>query len=139
MTSELDVIIEGLRCMLAIVNINNLRAGSTYEIKIEIALTTTVEGVCIAVFTASITIFFLWLLRKNKGVVWVEGVLLYLGRQLHAGLMEGEIALGGGGAFVSGTKYWLLVPQANNVFLAFIFHFFCEHHVMTMPRPLAEV
>jgi hypothetical protein len=34
----------------------------------------------------------------------------------------------GGRAFVSGTRYWLLTPEANNVnvLLAIIFHFFCE-------------
>jgi hypothetical protein len=125
--------------MPTIMNINNLWVDSTYKIKIEIALPATVEWVCIAVFTAKITILFPWPIRKYKSVVWVERVLLYLGRQLHAGLMEGKIALGGGGAFVSGTKYWLLAPQANNVLLAFIFHFFCEHHA-TMPQPpLAKV
>jgi hypothetical protein len=70
--------------MLAVVNIINLRAGGgTCDIKIEIALIAMVEGICIAVFAASITMCFLWL-YKNKGVVWVEGVLLYLGRQLDA-------------------------------------------------------
>jgi hypothetical protein len=66
--------------MVTIVNINNSRAGSTYEIKIEIALSAIVEGICIAVFTTSITIIFQWPLVKNKGVVWMKRVLLYLGR-----------------------------------------------------------
>jgi hypothetical protein len=44
-----------------------------------------VKGVCIAAFTASITIFFLWL-DKRKGVAtWVvEGVLFYRERQVKA-------------------------------------------------------
>jgi hypothetical protein len=63
----------------------NLRVGScTCEIKIEIAFTAMIEGVCIAVFSASITKFILWL-DKRKGVVWVvEGVLFYRWRQVKA-------------------------------------------------------
>jgi hypothetical protein len=128
---------EGDECMLAIVKIINVWAGSTCEMKIEIALIATVEGICIAVFTASITKFLLWL-YKNKGTVWVEWVLLYLGRQLSAWLMEEQIALRGG-AFISRTKCWLLTTKADNVniLLATIFHFLCEDEA-TMPR-VAEV
>jgi hypothetical protein len=44
--------------------------------------------------------------------------------------MEEQVALGGGGAFVSGStqEYWLIAPEANNVVLAFIFQFFSEDH-----------
>jgi hypothetical protein len=84
LASELDLVKERDERMLAILNVNS-QAGSTCDMKVEIALTATVEGVCIAISTASITNFFLSL-HKN-GVVWVERVL-YLGRQLEARFME---------------------------------------------------
>jgi hypothetical protein len=55
-TSEVDLLKECDKCMLATVNVINSCAGNTCEVKVEIALIISVKEACTTPFTASITI-----------------------------------------------------------------------------------
>jgi hypothetical protein len=55
-TSEVDLLKDGDECVLAVINILNLRAGSTYDVNYKIALLALVKEAVIVPFTASITI-----------------------------------------------------------------------------------
>jgi hypothetical protein len=75
-TSEVNLLKERDECMLAIVSIINLRAGSTCDVNYKIALLAMVKEASTANFTTSITVTGIspWPL-KNKDVVWVRGVV----------------------------------------------------------------
>jgi hypothetical protein len=69
--------------MLAVDNIMNSRAGGTCEMKIDIALITTVEGVFVALFTANITLFFFGNLRTKVWFGWKGCCCIWEGSSAH--------------------------------------------------------
>jgi len=78
LTSEVDLLKDGNEYVLVVVNIIEVRVGSTCDVNYKIALLALVKEAFTAPVTANVTITITgishWPL-KNKDVIWVQAVV----------------------------------------------------------------